>query len=513
MKRIARWARQFGIARAVCLALLFGLVPLRIADPRLLQEVRLRTFDHFQVLRPREQTVRPVVIVDINEESLKQIGQWPWPRTILADLVDRLTDMGAVAIGFDAVFAEPDQLSPNLVALTLRDLDDATRARLRSLPSNDEIFAAAIRRSRVVLGESVSDSRSDDVAIEGSGYGVITTKGAPDARTFLVSFPSLVTNIPILEKAAAGAGVFTEADERDGIVRRAPVIMHAGNAFVPSLALEMLRVATNSNSPVIRSDKNGIQGVSFSRFRLPTDREGRLWIYFNHTDPERYVSARDVLHGRVPDDRIRGKLVLIGTSAIGLLDLRTTPLDSVIPGVEVHAQVIENVLTNTLLSAPSWAIGAEIVTALVLGLAIIIAAPLLPAAIVVALGASVDRGPHRHVVVLLCRPQSADRLHLSADVELADLSGAHVRELLPRTAATPSDPLGVRVLPVAAAGRTIGEISGKAGARRRRTPHDHSVQRRARLHHYLRALQGRSAGSHSPDESFPHAADQRHHRA
>ena len=138
---------------------------------------------------------------------------------------------------------------------------------LRSLPSNDEIFAAAIRRSRVVLGKSVSDSRSDDAALEGSGYGVVTTKGAPDPRTFLVSFPGLVANIPILEKAAAGRGVFTEADERDGIVRRAPVVMHAGNAFVPSLALEMLRVATNSNSPVIRSDKNGIQGVNFSRFQ------------------------------------------------------------------------------------------------------------------------------------------------------------------------------------------------------------------------------------------------------
>ena len=104
------------------------------------------------------------------------------------------------------------------------------------------------------------------------------------------------------------------------------------------------------------------------------------------------MSARDVLQGRVSDDRIRGKLVLVGTSAIGLLDLRTTPLDPVIPGVEVHAQVIENVLSNSMLSAPSWTIGAEIVTAVAVGLAIIIAAPLLPAAIVVALGALLIAG-------------------------------------------------------------------------------------------------------------------------
>ena len=215
----------------------------------------------------------------------------------------------------------------------------------------------------------------------------ITTKGAPDARTFLVYYPTLVRNLPILEQAAAGRGIFTQVEEHDGIVRRAPVIMHAGNAFVPSLSLEMLRVGTNSNSPLIRSNQNGIQSVNASRFRLPTDEHGRLWIHFNHVDPRRYVSARDVLQGNVAADRIRGKLVLVGTSAIGLSDNKTTPLDPVMPGVEVHAQIIESILTNALLSAPSWAIGAEIIAAVVFGLAIIIAAPMLPAAILIALGA------------------------------------------------------------------------------------------------------------------------------
>ena len=387
MKLIGRWARRFGLARAVCVVLVFALVPLRMLDPRPIEELRLRTFDLFQVLRPREQTARPVVIVDIDEASLKEIGQWPWPRTVVADLVTRLTALGAAAIGFDAVFPEPDRLSPNLLASTLHDLDDATRERLRNLPSNDAILADAIRKSRVVLGESVSDKASAGPAVEASGYGVITTKGAPDARTFLVYYPTLVRNLPVLEQAAAGRGIFTQVEEHDGIVRRAPVIMHAGNAFVPSLSLEMLRVGTNSNSPLIRSNQNGIQSVNASRFRLPTDEHGRLWIHFNHVDPRRYVSARDVLQGNVAADRIRGKLVLVGTSAIGLSDNKTTPLDPVMPGVEVHAQIIESILTNALLSAPSWAIGAEIIVALVFGLAIIIAAPMLPAAILIALGA------------------------------------------------------------------------------------------------------------------------------
>ena len=392
MKLIGRWARQFGLARAVCVVLLFALVPLRVADPRPVEELRLRTFDLFQVLRPREQTARPVVIVDIDEASLKEIGQWPWPRTIVADLVTRLTALGAVAIGFDAVFPEPDRTSPNLLASTLRDLDDATRERLRGLPSNDEVLAGALRKSRVVLGESVSDRPAAGPAIEASGYGVVTAKGAPDARSFLVFYPTLVRNLPILEQAAAGRGIFTQVEEHDGIVRRAPVIMNAQNAFVPSLSLEMLRAATNSNSPLIRSDSNGIQSVNASRFRLPTDEHGRLWVHFNHTDPHRYVSAKDVLQGSVPPERVRDKLILIGTSAIGLSDNKTTPLDPVVPGVEIHAQIIESILTNALLSAPSWAIGAEVIAAVVFGLAIIIAAPLLPAAVVIAVGATLILG-------------------------------------------------------------------------------------------------------------------------
>src|SRR5215472_18033029 len=140
MKRIARWAKQFSVARAVCILLLFALVPLRLADPEPLEELRLRTFDLFQVLRPRQQTIRPVVIADIDEASLKEIGQWPWPRTVVADLVAKLRAAGAVAIGFDVVFAEPDRMSPAVAAATFRDLDAETREKLAALPSNDVVL-------------------------------------------------------------------------------------------------------------------------------------------------------------------------------------------------------------------------------------------------------------------------------------------------------------------------------------------------------------------------------------
>src|SRR5271154_3326813 len=154
MNRIARWARQFGVARAVCVVLLFALVPLRLADPRPLQEVRLRTIDFFQVLRPRQQKARPVVIVDIDEDSLKAIGQWPWPRTTIADLVTKVTQLGALTIAFDVIFAEPDRMSPAVAEQSFRGIDADTRAKLDSLPSNDRVFADAIKQSRVVVGQA-----------------------------------------------------------------------------------------------------------------------------------------------------------------------------------------------------------------------------------------------------------------------------------------------------------------------------------------------------------------------
>src|SRR6202162_636459 len=155
LRALRRWfARRFGYARLVCLALLIGLAALRVADPAAIEELRVRTFDTFQAIEPRKKTAKPVVIVDIDEKSLAKFGQWPWPRTRIADLITNLTKLGAVVIAFDIVFSEPDRLNPDVAADTFRDLDEETRSRLGALPSNDQTLADAMRRSRVVLGES-----------------------------------------------------------------------------------------------------------------------------------------------------------------------------------------------------------------------------------------------------------------------------------------------------------------------------------------------------------------------
>ena len=391
MNRIARWARQFGVARAVCLLLLFALVPLRLANPRPLQELRLRTFDLFQVLRPREQTSRPVVIVDIDEASLKSIGQWPWPRTTIADLVTRITQLGGIAIGFDVIFAEPDRMSPAVAERSFRGIDAETRAKLDSLPSNDDVFADAIKHSHVVVGQVGSATptpRTEADAALQTGFAV----RGPDPSPFLVTFPGLLRNIPVIEQAASGRGLFSINPETDGIIRRVPVVMKAQGNLVPSLTMEMLRVVSHAGAILVRVNEAGIQSVAVPGLEVPTDRNGQFWVHFNKHDPARYVSAKDVLQGDVPADRLRGRLILIGTSAIGLLDTKTTPLDAVMPGVEVHAQILESVLTKTLLVQPNYAIGAELVTAVLCGLAIIIAAPMLSATVVVLLGALLIAG-------------------------------------------------------------------------------------------------------------------------
>jgi adenylate cyclase len=387
MKWLSRWGRRFGLARALALVLLLALAALRIFDPLPIQELRVRVFDLFQVLQPREATERPVVIIDIDEQSLKSVGQWPWPRTRIADLISRLTQMGALVIAFDIVFAEPDRMSPSVAADEFRDLDDATRTKLRTLPSNDAVLADALKNSRVVVGESGLPFAVAQPDGARPPIGLATMGGDP--RPFLLNFPGLLRNVPQLEQAASGRGLFTIRAERDGIVRRVPIVMQAQGTVMPSLTLEMLRVASGSNTVLIRSDRAGVQNAAVPGFVIPTDRNGQLWIHFAPHDKARYVSAGDVLEGKVPADRVARRLVLVGTSAVGLLDSKTTPIDPVMPGVEVHAQVLESVLTQSVLSSPNYAIGVELIAALLLGIAIIWLAPILSPALLLAFGAAI----------------------------------------------------------------------------------------------------------------------------
>ena len=387
LRALPRWfKRRIGYDRLLCLVLLIGFAALRAADPAPVEEIRVRTFDFFQRIDPRHKTARPVTIVDIDDKSLEKFGQWPWPRTRIADLITELTRLQAVVIAFDAVFSEPDRLNPADAADTFRNLDEDTRAKLRALPSNDEIFAEAIRKSRVVLGESgaAEELAALDKTLPVTGLAML----GEEPQRFMFEFPGLLRNTKVLEHAAAGRGLFTIKPERDGIVRRVPMIMLAQGQTMPSLSFEILRVATGSGTILIKSEKTGIKSLRIKSFELPTDKNGQLWVRYARQDPSLYVPVTNVLEKTVAPDMIAGKLVLIGTSAVGLNDIKTTPVSQTMPGVEIHAQILESALTGDVISQPIYGLAVEFVTALLFGLLVIAFAPLFGPVTLVALGAA-----------------------------------------------------------------------------------------------------------------------------
>ena len=265
---LRRWfARTIGYARLFCIGFLIALAALRIADPAGLEEIRLRTFDTFQLIDPRVKTARPVTIIDIDEKSLAKLGQWPWPRTRIADMIINLTRLGAVVIAFDIVFAEPDRLNTDAVADSIRYLDEVTRAKLRALPSNDQIFADAIRRSRVVLGETgLPEVLTEfDKSLPVTGLAML----GEEPRPFLLDFPGLLRNIHALEEAAAGRGLFSIKPERDGIVRRVPMLMQAQGTILPSLSFEILRVVASTRTILVKSEKSGLRASPSAVWSFP----------------------------------------------------------------------------------------------------------------------------------------------------------------------------------------------------------------------------------------------------
>jgi adenylate cyclase len=376
--RVSRFRRAFSNDRLIGLTILAALVAVRLADPLPLEILRLKVFDYYQQLKPREIPKNsPVVIIDLDENSLKEVGQWPWPRTTVAEMVRKLFEKGVVVVGFDVVFAESDRMSGPIVAKSMPGLDDTTRERLSSMKSNDDVFADIIRASkRVVLGQGALYASKELQKITPMPSSVFQrTPGAKFRKPehFLPKTLGMVRNLPELEKAVldkrgglrnGGIGMFSLLPEPDGIVRRVPAFISFVTApskegapnrqtLVSALSLEMLRIAFRRPMIAAWSDAIGINRVTVAirpRLDVTTDTVGRMWPYFSRSDRAKYIPAKDVLNGTVPIEKLRGKLAIVGTSAVGLLDIKTIPTERFIPGVEVHAQLIETIVNKTYLN-------------------------------------------------------------------------------------------------------------------------------------------------------------------
>jgi adenylate cyclase len=360
----------------VTAAVLAAAVALRMWDPNPVARLRLSIFDSYLNLKPREaDPVFPVRIVDIDEASLEKIGQWPWPRSELARLVERLNAAGAKAVAIDLILAEPDRLSPAALArqaTTRRELAPIV-AELATLPSNDDLLARAIAKAPVVLGFAGDTATARSARPPKARFAF----AGDDPLPFVPRFAGAIEGLPVLAAAAAGEGAVNWLPEKDQIVRHVPLLVRVGPALLPSLALETLRVGAGETTAFVRSSgasgltafgqATGVEQVRVGETVLPAGPDGQLWINFARSDPRRFVSAHKVLDGSFDPKDIAGRHVLIGASATGLLDLRATPLASSVPGVEIHAQAIEQMLSGEHLTRPALATGAEIAFILAAG--------------------------------------------------------------------------------------------------------------------------------------------------
>jgi adenylate cyclase len=382
--------------------LLVAAALLRYADPAPIQEARNLTFDNFQRLSPRIYNPDlPVRIADIDEKSLAKFGQWPWSRALLAKMVDRLRELGAAVIAFDVLLSEPDRTSPQAIAAALPD--DAAfveaKAQMAALPDPDAGLADAIRQMPTVLGFALLSYDPHRPETKPKPIGGFTFLG-DNPLYFVPSLGHVVNALPNLQAAAVGNGAVNANPDPDGVSRRIPLVwnfrgndedpMESTDGLLPTLGLEALRVALQGGGYTVRSSGTAAEGGASSRalngigaIRLEgtpivirPDKAGQLLLHDTGHQPGRYISIADLFDPDFPRSAVEGRIILVGTSVEGLKDIQTSPLASNIPGVEIHAQMLEQILDTAMTGAlalqrPFWSDVAEIGYLLGFGLLVI----------------------------------------------------------------------------------------------------------------------------------------------
>jgi len=358
-KSKSSWLGKFQLGTLVAIALLIAAVIIRWLDPVQIETLRNKAFDQYQLYSPRLAQNYPVAIIDLDERSLSEIGQWPWPRSVVANMIEKLGNLNVAAIGLDVIFAEPDRTSPDKVAETLTQLPEDVKNTLKSLPNNESLMASAMKKIPVIVGQVGLHTPLPKGKKPPKFPSPLKAFKGSDPKPFLFQYASLMANVEQVEMNAAGHGFFSVWEEADGVIRRVPLIARIGAKQIrPALTIEMLRAAYGTNTLLTKANAAGIESIAMQIkgtrgqfFDIPLDRNGRIWVHFSKPAKQNvmpgqsrlYVSAADVLADRVPPSLLEGKLVLVGTSAAGLQDLRNTPVASRLPGVEVHANILESV--------------------------------------------------------------------------------------------------------------------------------------------------------------------------
>lgn len=339
-----------------------------------------------------------IKIIDIDEKSLEAEGRWPWSRKKIANLIDQLADAGVEAVAFDVIFSEPESNSAEKLIddLALRGmLEDADKQRLggfASKVSNDAYLAEHLGATTVILG-SVFHNEEQSVGRLSRPMAGISRKIA-DQLT-LPKQPSYAAPLKILTSNAAMVGSVNAEPDNDGILRRSPAILRHGNAIFPSLSLAtaMLVRDVGRVKPVFQDDGAGnvnVIGVKYGDYLIPTDRHGHINIAFQGgAYTYEYIPATDVLNGKYANGGLQDVIAFVGTSAAGLLDVRSTPFEKIYPGVETHAVMLDSILSGRVPSKPAFELGAVVVLLVVLGLVMAFIQPILKPAMLIGLSTAV----------------------------------------------------------------------------------------------------------------------------
>ncbi len=314
--------------------------------------------------RGNTQGSKNIIIIDIDEKSLKALGQWPWSRNKIAKILKNLTNDGVGIIGLDVLFAEPDNSSPKKV---LSKLGISTIG----AEDYDMDLASTINKTPTIVGY-VFSLTNDGVKPFGTPISntIIIEKNRPK-KPYIIKPYRAILNLPIIQKKAHFNGYFNTIPDDDGVVRSIPMLMRFDGTLYPSISLEMLRVAMGEKGIKITYSNNGVESITVGKLTIPTDIYGRMLInYAGGQKSYRYISAIDIYNNKIDKSLVQNKFALIGTSAVGLLDMRSTPFDSAFPGVEVHANAIDNMINQNFISTPSWALGANIFSIVVVALVV-----------------------------------------------------------------------------------------------------------------------------------------------
>lgn len=352
------WATSVGLF-ALALFYFYELIPYQYT-------LRDYSFDLYQVFSPRQQISSPVTIVTIDEESLEQFGQWPWPRSLTAEVITKINEFNPAAVGINILMPESDRSDPCRLVSNYATVSDQLRAEVCELPDPDTTLAQVLFETRAVLGAAGIQNA------EGSAGSVITDFqiDGPDPKGWIKNHTSAIHSIPLIEFSARGVGLI-DTDIEDGVMRKTSLFSAVSGQLMPSFASEMLRVALGVRDYGVETSERGVESISIGDIRIPTNPDGSLSIYYSASNTERYVPVIDLLEGRVNPEKLERRLVILDVTGAGLAEFPLTVLGERVPGSEVYAQAIENIFDQTLLTRPSWALAFESALIFFLGLIVI----------------------------------------------------------------------------------------------------------------------------------------------